>query len=51
MALGPDGMLYVGSRDTRQILRYDIDTGKPDHKPFLDGLHDAPEFLRLSDIG
>jgi sugar lactone lactonase YvrE len=50
MAIGADEMLYVASRDTHQVLRYDLGNGKPDRKPFLDKLHDAPEFLRLSDV-
>ena len=41
MAFGPDGMLYVSSRVTRQILRFDAGTGKPDATPFIDG---APGF-------
>ena len=49
MALGADGMLYVASRDTRKVLRFDPETAVPDRKPFLDHLHDAPEFLRFSD--
>ena len=47
MAFGPDGMLYVSSRMTRQILRYDAGTGKPDATPFIDGLPDFPEFIAL----
>jgi DNA-binding beta-propeller fold protein YncE len=50
MAIGTDRMLYVGSRDAHQVLRYDLSTGKADHNPFIDKLHDAPEFLRLSPI-
>lgn len=45
MAFGPDGTLYVSSRETRQILRFDATTGKPDPKPFIDGLEDFPEFI------
>lgn len=29
LALGPDGMLYVISQNTQQILRYDARTGRP----------------------
>jgi DNA-binding beta-propeller fold protein YncE len=47
MALGPDGMLYVSSRMTRQILRFDAGTGKPDPTPFIDNLPDFPEFIAL----
>lgn len=46
MAYGDDGKLYVASRGSNQILRYDTN-GKPDPKPFLDGLRDHPEFLML----
>jgi sugar lactone lactonase YvrE len=47
MAIGPDGMLYVSSRMTRQILRFDASTGKPDATPFIDSLPDFPEFIAL----
>ena len=47
MAFGSDGQLYVSSRATRQILRFDASTGKPDPKPFIDGLADFPEFIAL----
>ncbi|MBF0527021.1 MAG: SMP-30/gluconolactonase/LRE family protein [Deltaproteobacteria bacterium] len=47
LAFGPDKYLYVASRLTNQILRYDAATGKPDQKPFIDGLKDNPEFLVL----
>lgn len=47
----PDGMLYVASRDTREILRFDPESGKPGRKPFIADLHDFPEFLRLVTIG
>jgi hypothetical protein len=36
--------LYVGSRLTKEILRFDIATGKPDSKPYVT-LPDHPEFL------
>ena len=49
MAFGPDGRLYVSSRETRQILRFDAITGKPDPQPFIDGLGDFPEFIALVD--
>ena len=44
---GPDGRLYVSSRETRQILRFDASTGKPDATPFIDDLEDFPEFIAL----
>jgi DNA-binding beta-propeller fold protein YncE len=49
MAFGPDGKLYVSSRETRQVLRYDATTGQPDARPFLDQhtLEDSPEFIAL----
>jgi hypothetical protein len=47
MAFGPDGMLYVCSREGRQVLRFDAATGEPDTKPFLDDLDDFPEFIGL----
>ncbi|MBA3450861.1 MAG: hypothetical protein H0T18_06590 [Chloroflexia bacterium] len=47
MAFGPDGKLYVSSRETKQILRFDSETGKPDPAPFIDDLEDFPEFISL----
>ncbi len=47
LAFGPDAKLYVCSRETKQILRFDAETGKPDPKPFLDDLEDYPEFISL----
>jgi DNA-binding beta-propeller fold protein YncE len=49
MAIGPDGLLYVASRDTKQVLRFDARTGKPEHRPFIDHLDDFPEFLQFVD--
>jgi WD40 repeat protein len=51
MAFGPDGKLYVCSRDSRQVLRFDATTGEPDPRPFLDQdtLEDFPEFITLVD--
>jgi streptogramin lyase len=51
MAVGPDGKLYVCSRDSKQILRFDATTGQPDPQPFLnqDALEDFPEFITLID--
>ena len=45
LAIGPDGQLYVASRDSRQILRFDPASGQPDGRPFIDSLPDRPEFL------
>lgn len=47
IAFGPDGKIYVCSRDTKQILRFDPETGTPDPVPFIDGLKDYPEFISL----
>ena len=47
LAFGPDGKLYVCSRETKQVLRLDAETGKPDREPFLDNLEDYPEFISL----
>jgi glucose/arabinose dehydrogenase len=47
MAFGPDGKLYVCSRETKQILRYEATTGEPDAAPFIDDLEDFPEFIAL----
>jgi hypothetical protein len=49
MAFGPDDRLYVSSRETRQILRFDASTGNPDATPFVDDLEDFPEFITLVD--
>ena len=47
LAFGDDGYFYVASRGTRQILRYRSDDGRPEGKPFIDGLPDDPEFIEL----
>jgi hypothetical protein len=47
MAFGDDGFLYVASRNTREILRYDANDGQPSGKPFIKNLADNPEFLML----
>jgi len=47
MALGDDGFLYVASRNTKEILRYDTKDGRPSSKPFIKDLGDNPEFLML----
>jgi DNA-binding beta-propeller fold protein YncE len=47
LAFGPDGRLYVCSRQTGQVLRFDAASGAPDPEPFIDGLPDAPEFIAL----
>jgi hypothetical protein len=45
LAIGEDGFFYVASRGTRQILRYRLDDGSPDRRPFIDELEDEPEFI------
>lgn len=50
MAIGSDGMLYVASRATKQILRFDLETGTPVNSPFIDDLHDFPEFIQLVNL-
>ena len=47
MAFGPDGRLYVNSRETKQVLRFDPSTGKPDATLFIGSLEDFPEFIAL----
>ncbi len=47
MAFGDDGLLYVASRNTKEILRYDAKDGRPSSKPFIKNLPDNPEFLML----
>ena len=47
LAFDPEGRLYVCSRETRQILRFDAGTGAPDPDPFIDGLKDVPEIIAL----
>jgi DNA-binding beta-propeller fold protein YncE len=47
LALGVDAMLYVASRGSHAILRYDATTGKPEKRPFISHLGDQPEFIRL----
>ena len=47
MAFGKDGLLYVASRNTKEILRYDARDGRPFSKPFIKDLADNPEFLTL----
>jgi DNA-binding beta-propeller fold protein YncE len=47
MAFGDDGLLYVASRNTKEILRYDAKDGQPSDKPFIKNLADNPEFLML----
>jgi hypothetical protein len=48
MAFGPEGKLYVASRESRQILSFDPESGEPDAAPFIGGLADRPEFLLLA---
>jgi DNA-binding beta-propeller fold protein YncE len=47
MAFGDDGFLYVASRNTKEILRYNIKDGGPSSEPFIKNLADNPEFLML----
>jgi hypothetical protein len=47
MAFGDDGFLYVASRNTKEILRYDTKDGRPSSAPFIKNLADSPEFLML----
>jgi DNA-binding beta-propeller fold protein YncE len=47
MAFGDDGLLYVASRNTKEILRYDEKDGRPSSKSFIKNLADNPEFLML----
>ena len=47
MAFGDDGLLYVASRNTKEILRYNAKDGRPSSKPFIKNLADNPEFLML----
>ena len=47
MALGDDGLLYVASRNSKEILRYGWIDGRPRGKPFIKDLPDNPEFLVL----
>ena len=46
MAFGDDDLLYVASRNSREILRYTSD-GQPYREPFIKDLADNPEFLML----
>ncbi len=47
MAFGDHGSLYVASRNTKEILRYNAKDGRPSSKPFIKDLADNPEFLML----
>jgi DNA-binding beta-propeller fold protein YncE len=47
MALGDDGLLYVASRNSKEILRYGWIDGQPRRKTFIKNLPDNPEFLML----
>ncbi len=49
MAFGDDGFLYVASRNTKEIIRYDAKDGRPSRKAFIKNLADNPEFLMLVD--
>ncbi len=37
--------LYVGDRKKHQIIRFKLENGEPDKKPFAASLPDAPEFM------
>ena len=50
MAFGPEGALYVASREGKQILRFDAKTGKSEGSPFIAALDDFPEFVALVDV-
>jgi hypothetical protein len=45
LGLGENGYLYMGSRSSRQILRYHLEDGAPDRRPFIDNLQDEPQFI------
>jgi streptogramin lyase len=45
LAVGNDGYIYVASRTSRQILRYRIEDGAADNRPFIDELQDEPQFI------
>jgi DNA-binding beta-propeller fold protein YncE len=45
LAIADDGYLYVASRGSRKILRYQLSDGVPDMHPFIDDLADDPEFI------
>ena len=47
MAFGDDGFFYAASRNTKEILRYNVNDGRPSGKPFINDLADNPEFLML----
>jgi hypothetical protein len=43
-----DGYLYVGSRKAREILRFRLNDGVGDEKPFIANLSDNPEFFMVN---
>jgi hypothetical protein len=45
MAIGVDGQLYVASRLSKQILRFDPKVPGAKGEVFIDRLEDNPEFL------
>lgn len=49
LAFGNDGWFYVGSRGSRQILRFRLSDGLPDARLFIDELEDEPEFIERID--
>lgn len=42
-----DGYLYVGSRKSKQVLRFALPAGTPDKRPFINELKDFPEFIQF----
>jgi DNA-binding beta-propeller fold protein YncE len=47
MAFGDDSFLYLASRNSKEILCYNANDGRPCTKPFIKDLADNPEFLVL----
>jgi hypothetical protein len=45
LGFGDAGYLYVAGRSSRQILRYCLEDGSPDRRPFIDNLQDEPQFI------
>ena len=45
LAFGDDGYIHMGSRGSRQVLRFRLDDGRPDQHPFIDRLDDEPQFI------
>ena len=47
IVFGDDGLQYVASRNSKDVLRYGGNDGRPRRKPFINDLADNPEFLML----